>query len=87
MGCETRDELGSRYLTALSRVRTAQQKLNCAVTLTNMECARTELRRVEEYRQDTLREIVEHCESHNCATEQIEELCGVTLRTRVLAVA
>jgi hypothetical protein len=47
--------------------------------MTNIECAGTELRRVEEYRHDTLREIVEHCESHGCATAEMEAICGLDL--------
>jgi len=87
MGCELRDELGSRYLAALHLVRRAQHRLNYAVTNTNIECARTELRRVEEYRLDVLRQITDHCESHDCATEQMEEVCGQPLGTHKLAVA
>jgi len=76
MGCELRDELGSRYLAALNLVCRAQHRVHYAVTLTNIECANTELRRVEQYRLDVLRQIDEHCESHDCATEQLEEICG-----------
>lgn len=54
----------------------AKRRLSHAVTLTNIECAVTELRRVEDYRLDTLREIVEHCESHMCATPELEGICG-----------
>jgi hypothetical protein len=79
MGCELRDTLGIRYLEAVDTVRRAQQRLNHAVTMTNIECAGTELRRVEEYRHDTLREIVEHCESHGCATAEMEAICGLDL--------
>lgn len=87
MGCELRDELGSRYLAALSLVRRAQIRLNCAVTLTNIECANTELRRVEQYRLDALRQIDEHCANHGCATESLEEICGQPLGSRKRAVA
>ena len=87
MGCELRDELGTRYLAALNLVHHAQHRLNYAVTLTNIECATTELRRVEQYRLDVLREINDHCESHDCATEQLEEICGQSFRTRKQAVA
>jgi len=89
MGCELRDELGSQYLAALNLVHRAQQRLNCAVTFTNVECARTELRRVEDYRLAVLHEITEHCENHNCATEQLEEICQqpLPLKSRKLAVA
>ncbi len=86
MGCELRDQLGIQFLAALDSMRRAQQRLNHAVTLTNIECARTELRRVEAYRLDMLREIVDHCERHDCATPQLEEICRVPLGTR-LAVA
>jgi hypothetical protein len=87
MGCELRDELGTQYLAALNLVRRAQHRLNYAVTVTNTECARTELRRVEDYRLDLLREISEHCESHDCATEHLEEICGHAIESRKLAVA
>lgn len=87
MGCELRDELGSRYLAALNLVRQAQHRLNSAVTNTNIECARTELRRVEEYRLDVSRQMIEHCESHDCATEHVEEICQQPLGARKLAVA
>lgn len=86
MGCELRDQLGTQYLAALEMVRRAQQRLNQAVTVTTIECARTELRRVEEYRLDILREITHHCVSHDCATEHMEEVCRQPLRAR-LAVA
>jgi len=67
--------------------RLAQQRLARAVTNTNIECANTELRRVDEYRLDLLREITDHCESHDCATEHIEEICRQPLIARRLAVA
>ena len=66
----------------LQLVRRAQHRLSHAVTLTNIECASTELRRVEQYRHDTLREIVYHCESHGCATVEIENICGLELVAR-----
>jgi len=75
MVCEFSDELGIRYLMALDLVRDAKRNLYQAVTLTNVECATTELRRLEGYRLDVLRELVEHCESHRCATPELEELC------------
>jgi hypothetical protein len=87
MGCELRDQLGIQYLVALDLVRRAQQRVSCAVTSTNIECARTEMRRVDEYRFDLLQEIIDHCESHDCATEELEEICRCTLRSRKLAVA
>lgn len=87
MGCELRDDLGSQYLASLDSVRRAQQRLNCAVTIMNVECARTELRRVEDYRHAVLLEILDHCESHDCATQDLEELCGQLLGSRKLAVA
>jgi hypothetical protein len=86
MGCELRDQLGIQYLAAVESVRRARHRLNYAVTLTNIECARTELRRVEDYRLDLLREIVDHCESHDCATSHLEEICQCPLGAR-LAVA
>ena len=82
MGCELRDTLGLQYLEAIDLVRGAQYRLSHAVTLTNIECASTELRRVEQYRHDTLREIVYHCESHGCATVEIENICGLELVVR-----
>jgi len=45
----------------------------------NIECASTELRRVEEYRLDTLREIADHCEDHGCGTPELEAICGLHL--------
>ena len=73
--CEVRDELGIQYLLALDLVREAQLELYQAVTLMNMECAATKLRRVEEYRIDMLRELVEHQESHGCSTPELDEIC------------
>jgi hypothetical protein len=60
---------------ALDLVREAQRELHQAVTLMNMECASTKLRRVEEYRRDVLRELVEHCQCHGCSTPELEEIC------------
>jgi hypothetical protein len=87
MGCQLTAELGRRYLGALNSVRRAQQRVNHAVTVTNLECANTELRRLEEYRQDILREIIEHCEIHDCATQELEDTCRQPLGVRALAVA
>lgn len=75
MVCEFSDELGIRYLVALDLVRQAKLDLYQAVTLTNVECATTELRRVDGYRLDILRELVEHCGDHGCATPELEEIC------------
>jgi hypothetical protein len=60
----------------------AKRGLQNAVTRTNIECATTELRRVEEYRLDALREIAKHCESHGCATPELEAICGLELVSR-----
>lgn len=60
---------------ALDLVREAQRELYQAVTVTNMECAATRLRRVEGYRLDMLRETVEHCQRHGCSTSEVEEIC------------
>jgi hypothetical protein len=87
MGCELRDELGIQYLEALDLVRKAEQRLNQAVTVTNTECARTEVRRVEEHRLDLLREIVEHCNGHDCCTPEMEEICRRAIGRQKLAVA
>lgn len=87
MGCELRDELGRRYLAALNLVRRAQLHLHHAVTDTNIECATTELRRVETYRLDLLREINLHCESHGCATAGLEEICRQPVEAHTQAVA
>jgi hypothetical protein len=73
--CEVRDDMGIQYLLAIDLVREAQRELNQAVTVTNMECALTKLRRVEEYRRDLLRELKEHCERHGCSTPETEEIC------------
>jgi len=73
--CEVRDELGIQYLLALDLVREAQRELYQAVTRTNLECAATKLRRVEEYRLDMLLETVEHCQMHGCSTPELEEIC------------
>jgi|ERR1017187_96637 hypothetical protein len=79
MCCELIEGLAGQYLRALDLVDRAKLKLRNAATQTNAECAATELRRVEEYRQDTLREIAGHCENHGCATRELEELCGLEL--------
>jgi hypothetical protein len=75
MVCDLSDELGIRYLLVLDMVRRAERDLYQAVTLTNIECATTELRRLEGYRLDILRELVQHCGSHACATPEVEEIC------------
>lgn len=67
--------MGIQYLLALDLLREAQREVYQAVTFTNMECASTKLRRVEEYRLDMLRELVEHCESHGCSTPESVEIC------------
>jgi len=79
MCCKLINELASQYLRARDLVERANHKLRNAATQTNAECAATELRRVDEFRQDTLREIAEHCENHGCATRELEELCGLEL--------
>ena len=87
MDCELREELASRCLRVLDLVDRTKRRLRNSVTQTNIECANTELRRVEQYRLDVLRQIDEHCESHDCATEQLEEICGQVLGNRKQAVA
>jgi hypothetical protein len=42
----------------------------------------TELRRVEQFRLDTLSDIAEHCVKHACGTPELEELCGMRLVSR-----
>jgi len=79
MHCELREELASQYLRVLDLVDRAKHRLRTSATQTNIECANTELRRVEEYRRDMLREIAEHCESHGCATHDLERICGLEL--------
>jgi hypothetical protein len=79
MDCEPREEVTSQYLRVLDLVDRAKQRLRNAVTRTNIECAATELRRVEEYRLAALREIEEHCESHGCGTPELEAICGLEL--------
>jgi len=73
--CEDRDDLAIQYLLALDLVREAQREFNQAVTEMNMECASTKLRRIEEYRRDMIRELVEHCERHGCSTPEQKEIC------------
>jgi hypothetical protein len=85
MGCELRDTLALQYLEAQDMQRRAARGLVQAVTLTNIECAKTELRRVEAYRQDIVRELVSHCESHACGTEELEGICGISLSSRMVA--
>ena len=82
MHCELREELASQYLRVLDLVDRAKHRLRTSATQTNIECANTELRRVEEYRRDVLREIAEHCESHDCATPRLERICGLELFAR-----
>jgi len=60
----------------------AKHRLRNSVTQTNIECANTELRRVDEYRHDLLREIAAHCKSHLCATQKLESICGLELVPR-----
>jgi len=82
MHCERKEKLASQYLRVLDLVDRAKQGLRISVTQTNIECATTELRRVEEYRHDVLREIAEHCASHGCATPELEGICGLKLFSR-----
>jgi hypothetical protein len=79
MPCELREVLANQYLRVLDLVDRAKHRLHTSVTRTNIECATTELRRVEEYRLSALREIAEHCESHGCATRELEGICGLEL--------
>ena len=82
MDCELREELASQYLRVLDLVDRARLGLRNSATQTNIECANTELRRVEEYRHDLLHEIAEHCKSHFCATQKLERICGLELVSR-----
>jgi len=79
MHCEHRDGLASQYLRVLDLVDRAKHRLLTSATQTNIECAKTELRRVEDYRHDVLREIAEHCEGHGCGTQKLEKICGLEL--------
>jgi len=85
MRCESIEELARQYLRVLDSVDRAKHRLLTSATQTNIECANTELRRVEEYRHDVLREIVEHCKSHLCATQKLERICGLELVSREAA--
>ncbi len=85
MVCELSEELGIQYLMALDLVRRAQDHLNRAVTVTNIECASTELRRVEGFRRDILQTLAEHCDSHGCATPELQEICQYPIGTRTMA--
>ena len=87
MHCELREELTNQYLRVLDLVDRAKHRLRNAVTRTNIECATTDVRRVEEYRLDALREIAEHCESHGCGTPGLEAICGLELVARETASA
>jgi len=87
MVCEISDELGIRYLVALDSVRRAELALHQAVTLTNVECAATELRRVEAHRYSIICELVEHCEGHGCATPELEEICRTAQKSRAMVAA
>ena len=82
MHCELREELTGQYLRVLDLVDRAKHRLLTSVTRTNIECATTEVRRVEEYRRDALREIDKHCESHGCGTPELEAICGLELVSR-----
>ena len=82
MYCERREEATSQYVRVLDLVDRAKHRLLTAVTRMNIECATTELSRVEEYRLAALREIAEHCESHGCATPTLERICGLELIAR-----
>ncbi|MGO9230241.1 MAG: hypothetical protein ACLQKA_13685 [Bryobacteraceae bacterium] len=79
MSCQLREELTYQYLGVLDSVDRAKHRLRNAVTRTNIECASTDLRRVEEYRISALRQIAEHCESHRCGTLELEGICGLEL--------
>jgi len=82
MGCDLRDQLGIQYLETDDLMNRARQRLNQAVTQTNIECANTELRRIEAYKNDVLREFVDHCQDHGCATPELEGICGLELTSR-----
>jgi len=79
MCCELRESLTRQFLRALDSLGAAKHRLQNAATRMNAECAMTELRRVEEYRLDTLREIAGHCELHGCGTHELEAICGLHL--------
>ena len=68
-----------RFLRALGSIDVAKHRLQNAATRMNAECAMTELRRVEEYRLDMLREIAVHCELDGCGTAELEAICGLHL--------
>ncbi|MGA2041285.1 MAG: hypothetical protein ABSH42_18555 [Bryobacteraceae bacterium] len=82
MHCDLREQLADQYLRVLDLVDRARHALRVSVTQTNIECATTELRRVEEYRHDLLREIAGHCEDHACGTAKLERICGLALVSR-----
>ncbi len=82
MDCLLTEELTNQYLRVLDLVDRAKHRLRHAVTRTNIECATTELNRVEEYRLSALRQIAEHCESHGCGTLELERICGLELVAR-----
>jgi hypothetical protein len=84
MSCELREALTAQYLRVLDLVDRAKHRLLTAVTRMNIECATTELHRVEDYRLAALREIAEHCESHGCGTLELEGICGLELVSREL---
>ncbi|MGB7762609.1 MAG: hypothetical protein WBL61_22435 [Bryobacteraceae bacterium] len=79
MRCNLREEATREYLRALDLVDRAKNRLQNAVTRMNIECATTELRRVEEHRLAALRDIAEHCASHGCGTPELEGICGLHL--------
>jgi hypothetical protein len=82
MYCEPKEVLTSQYVRVLDLVDRAKHRVLTSVTQTNIACATTELRRVEEYRLAVLREIAEHCEGHGCATPELEAICGRELVSR-----
>jgi hypothetical protein len=71
--------LTRQYTRVLDSVDAAKHRLQNAATRMNAECAMTELRRVEAYRLDTLREISGHCDHHGCGTHELEAICGLHL--------
>jgi hypothetical protein len=87
MHCNLRDELTVDYSLALDQVTDARRAEDWAVTVTQIECAATRLRRVKDHRLSVIRELLAHCEQHGCGTEETRRIFATTLYSSCVGAA
>jgi hypothetical protein len=78
MTCTLVENLALEFLFAVDAVAEARLEMRHAVTNTQLECAATRFARLEGHRLSMLRELMEHCQQHNCATPEIESMLNET---------